>query len=392
MEAKAGAPREEVERSRRATLVGVFAATLTTFLAIGAVLPILPRYVHGPLGAGDVSVGVVIGAFSLTAIVARPWSGRLADRRGRRSILAAGALLMGLGGALLFVRAGVAGLIGARLVLGVGEAFVFTAGSAWAVDLAPPDRRAQVIGLFGLSVWGGLSAGPALGEGLDALAGYDAVWAFAALVPVAGALIAARLPPTPPLPGAADADHPLLAREALGPGVALALANAGYATMAGFVGLHLAQERGGHGALVFVVFALSIVATRLLLGRIPDRIGARRAAVLAGGAEALGLAIVALAPSWPVAAVGAIVMGWGFSLFYPGMALIVVERVGEERRGTALGSLTAFFDAGFGIGGPLAGAMAAVGSYALAFWVAAALAGAAALVATRITVRPAVAA
>jgi MFS family permease len=293
---------------------------------------------------------------------------------------------MALGGALMLVPAGVAGAIGARLVLGVGEAFIFTAGSAWVVDLAPPDRRAQAIGLFGLSVWGGLAAGPAIGEGLDALGGYRLVWAFAGLAPLAGALIAWRQAPTPPAPGARQGHRPLIAREALGPGVALALANAGYATMAGFVGLHLAANGSGHGAIVFVAFAISIVATRVLLGRLPDRMGAGRAAALAGVGEALGLAIVALAGGWPVAMIGAVIMGFGFSLLYPGLALIVVERVREERRGAALGSLTAFFDAGFGLGGPLAGALAAVGSYELAFWVAAAFAAGAALVAARVAV------
>jgi MFS family permease len=58
--------------------------------------------------------------------------------------------------------------------------------------------------------------------------------------------------------------------------------------------------------------------------------------------------------------------------------------VDEARRGAALGSLTAFFDAGFGLGGPLAGAIAATGGYELAFWVAAGCALAAAALASRV--------
>ena len=59
-------------------------ATLAYFVAVGVVLPVLPLYVRGPLGGGDVSVGVTVGAFSVTALLVRPWAGRLADRRGRR--------------------------------------------------------------------------------------------------------------------------------------------------------------------------------------------------------------------------------------------------------------------------------------------------------------------
>src|SRR4051794_41979224 len=64
--------------------MGVFAAVLCGFLAVGAVLPVLPRYVRGPIGAGDVAVGVVTGAFAFTAVIGRPLGGRLAGARGRR--------------------------------------------------------------------------------------------------------------------------------------------------------------------------------------------------------------------------------------------------------------------------------------------------------------------
>ena len=47
-------------------------------------LPVLPRYVHGPLDSGDVAVGVVIGAYAITGLLLRPFAGRLADRRGRK--------------------------------------------------------------------------------------------------------------------------------------------------------------------------------------------------------------------------------------------------------------------------------------------------------------------
>ena len=57
---------------------------------------------------------------------------------------------------------------------------------------------------------------------------------------------------------------------------------------------------------------------------------------------------------------GALAMGAAFSLLYPSLSLIVVERVPETRRGAALGTFTAFFDAGVGLGAPLAGIAAAL--------------------------------
>ena len=362
-----------------AAAAGIFAATLCAFLAVGAVLPVLPRYVHGPVGAGDVAVGVVVGAFAFAAVVTRPWAGRLADRHGRRPIVVAGLLGMAVAGSLLYLPFGVPGLVFARFVLGASEGFVFTGASTWIVDLAPEDRRAQSIGIFGLAIWGGLSVGPLLGVALLDLGSYHAVWAFAVLGPLAGAAIAARQP----VAARAVEEHvpgPFIPRETIGPGLALALANAGYATMAAFVALRV----GSHGAAVFTAFAASVVITRLALGRLPDRLGPRVTAISAACAESAGLAIIALAGSWVPALLGGIVMGWGFSLLYPSLALVVVDRVGEARRGASLGAFTAFFDAGVGLGGPLAGAIAALAGYPAAFWVSAGLAGVAAVIAARV--------
>jgi len=371
-----------------AAFTGVFASALLAFLAVGCVLPVLPRYVHGPLAAGDVWVGVVTGAFAFTAVVGRPVAGRLADRRGRRAVVIGGALLVGLAGILYFVPAGVPGLLVARLVLGAGEGAVFTAGATWVVDLAPAARRGQAIGMFGLAVWGALSAGPLIGEGLFSAGGYSLVWAFAAVSPLVGALVALRQPGGGPA-AAPPARRPLVPREVLRPGSALALANVGYAALAGFIVLDLNRLGIGHGAGVFTAFAAAVVGTRLLLGRLPDRFGGRASAIAAGIAEAAGLALIAAAGSLAVAVAGAIVMGMGFSTLFPSLALIVVNRAGEDRRGGALGVFTAFFDIGVGLGGPLTGAIAALGGYPAAFWAAAACAGGGVVLTTTISRRAA---
>ncbi len=209
--------------SRRA-FAGIFAVTALGLLAVGATLPVLPRYVSGPLGAGDLTVGIVTGAFAATGLLFRPIGGAFADSRGRKPVVVVGALLTAAAGCLYFVPAGVPGLIVARLCLGAGEGMVYTAGSAWIVDMSPADRRGRIIGLYGLAIWGGLSVGPPLGELLRTHAGYDAVWALAAAAPLLGAAIATphsrglrarrrgRQGQLAPLPGAvADRDRVALA-------------------------------------------------------------------------------------------------------------------------------------------------------------------------------------
>lgn len=374
-------------RDRNVAFAGVFAATLLGLLAVGAVLPVLPRYVTGPLGSGDVAVGVVIGSFAVTGLIGRPFAGRMADMRGRRPVVVAGSLLAAAAGLLYLVPAGVPGLIFARLVLGAGEGMVFTAGSAWIVDLAPPERRGRVIGLYGLAVWGGLSLGPLIGELLLHAFSYELVWIFAAAAPLTGALVALRTR-DPFTPRARATRGPLIARESLRPGVALALGSVGYAAVAAFVVLHLDARGIGHGAAVFIAFAATVVLTRLVGGDLPDRLGPARCALGAACVETAGLIAIAIAQSLVVALAGAIAMGAAFSLLYPSLSLAVLARVPEDRRGSALGTLTAFFDAGVGFGAPLAGAAAALWGYGGSF-VLGAVAAAAAGVAIALTLLPA---
>ena len=357
----------------RSAFAGVFAATLLCFLAVGAVLPVLPRYVTGPLGAGDFAVGLVTGAFAFTAVIGRPIGGRIADRRGRRLVVVTGLLLTALAGLLYYLPLGVGGLVFARLVLGIGDGWVFTAGLAWAVDVSPLERRGQLIALYGLGVWGGLSFGPLIGEGLFHAGGYDLVWAFAAASPLAGALVA-RVVPDRREASVPEGPQRLLPLPAIRPGIALLLAQIGYAALAGFIVLHLDEIGVGHGAAVFTAFAITVVAARLLLSWLPDRVGPRVSVALAATGQAIGLVLIAVTGSLGVALAGALFMGAGFSLSFPSLALLVLQRVDERSRGAAMGAFTAFFDVGVGIGGPLAGAVSATAGYPAAFAVGAACA------------------
>jgi MFS family permease len=348
------------------SFAGVFAATFCGLVAVGAVLPVLPRYIHGPLGSGDLAVGIVIGAYAVTGLLLRPVAGRFADTRGRKPTVLAGIALVALSGLLYLPSLGIAGLIAARLVLGAGEGGVYTAGSAWIVDLAPEERRGRVLGLYGLAVWGGLSVGPLVGEGLLDVGGYTAVWVCAAVLPTLGALIAlGARDPFVPLRHAEP--HPLIAPEAVGPGFAIGLASFGYAAIATFVVLHLEARGVGHGATVFAAFAAMIVLTRLVIGDLPDRVGAAPVAIAATLGEAVGLVLIAVAQSLPVALAGGVAMGAAFSLLNPSLMLIALGRVSPRARGAAMGTYTAFFDAGVGLGAPLAGLVAALTDYEEAF-------------------------
>ena len=375
-------------------------AVLFSFMAIGSVLPVLPLYVKGPVGAGDVAVGVVVGAFAVTAAIGRPLGGRLADATSRRRVLIIGLLGASAGGAMLFLPLGVPGLVLARLVLGFGDGWIFTSGVSWVVDLTPEERRGQVIGIFGISVWGGISLGTVIGQLIYSAAGFDWVWAFATVAPLVGLLIALRIPSTvhrstaPSTPeevASAELGAPLpdssgpaaapaaerrawLPSSAIRPGVALLFANIGFGTLAGFIVLLLDGEGIGHGAAAFTVFTATVVAARLLFGWLPDRWGARRSALAGGVSQAAGIATIGLAGSLPVVMAGAALAGMGIALIFPSLALLVVNATDPAARATAMGWFTSFFDIGVAVGAPFAGLIASTGgggNYQAAFFAAA---------------------
>ena len=377
----------------RGTFGALFAVTLLTLLSIGATLPVLPQYVKGPIGSTDLAVGVVVGAYAITGLACRPIAGSIADLRGRRPVVVAGAVVTVVASLLYFLPLGVAGLVVARLILGAGEGVVYTASSAWVVDVTDPQRRGRIIGLYGLAIWGGLSLGPPIGDLLNRELGYEAVWAFAAAAPLLAAAIAIRIPEPPrPEPTAASGGRSrLLATEALGPGLAVTLATLGYAALAGFIVLHLNDRGIDHGSTIFTAFALTVVAARLLFGWLPDRIGGMRCAVGAAILEAVGLTVIALAQSLTVAALGAVLVGGAFSLMFPSLVLLVMDRVADDRRGIAMGTFTACFDLGVGIGAPIAGVAAVLGGYGYTFALAALAAIGAAVVALSVGRRVALA-
>ncbi len=355
----------------RAAFAGIFTVTILGFFSVGATLPVLPRYVTGPIGGGDVEVGIVTGAFAVTGLAVRPFAGRFADSSGRRPAVLLGAFLSVIAAALYFVPAGVPGLVVSRFFLGAGEGLIYTAGSAWVVDLTPPERRGQVLGWYGIAIWGGLSLGPGIGELLLQASSFEVVWAFALAAPLLGALIALKIPESFRPSEAAAEPAPLIAREAIAPGFAFACGTFGFAAISAFIVLHLEQRDIGQATLAFTALAVTVVVVRLIGGGLPDRFGGARCAAVAGLVEAAGLAMIAVAQSLPMAIFGAVAIGAAFALLLPALALVALEGVPIERRGSVMGTLTAFFDLGVGIGAPVAGVVAALSNYGGAFGVAA---------------------
>jgi predicted MFS family arabinose efflux permease len=141
------------------------AAELAYFTATGIAIYTLPLFVTGPLGSDIAGAGIAFGAFAVSALLLRPFAGRLCDTWGRRPLLITGAVLCAVSMMLTAHAATLAVVVALRLVLGVAEAAFFVAAIAALADLAPRSRIGEAMSVNSLGLYLGLALGPPPGRG-----------------------------------------------------------------------------------------------------------------------------------------------------------------------------------------------------------------------------------
>lgn len=362
-------------------LVGV--ATLAYFTADGLLLPAVPLYVEGPLGGGDVAVGITVGAFSVTALLLRPWAGRLGDRRGRRVLMVVGGATVGASVAAYAVASSVPVLVALRLVSGIGEAFFFTGAAAAVADMAPEERRGEAVSFFSLALYVGIGVGPLLGEASIQEFGYTTTWLFGGGLGLLAAALALAVPETRPQ-GFENEERSarLIHPSALLPGTVLLASVMGMSGYFAFLPLHALAVGLGGSRFVFLLYSGIVVVIRSVGARIPDVLGPERTCRISLLSSAVGLAVVALWGTPGGVLIGTSVFAVGSALAFPGLMVLALRGTSPGERGSVLGTFTAFVDLGFGIGPAALGLVAEGGGYGGAFGAASliALAGLALLV------------
>lgn len=352
------------------------AAELTYFLAFGITIPTTPLFAAGSLGADEFGVGLAVGAFSIAALLLRPWAGRAADRRGRRPLLIAGAILFMVASAAHVLAADLVVLTVLRFALGVAEAFFFVAAVAALADLAPPGRAGEAVSYNSLALYLGIAFGPVIGESLIGVGGFDLAWLGAAGLAAVTTVVVWRLPETgTPTQGGSPANGgqpaPLFHRGALGPALALFSGVMAMAGFLAFVSLH-ARDIGLEGAsTALLAFGLTVVITRMAFAKLPDRMPPLRLAATALGLTGLGLLVVSGIPE-PIGLYGgSILTGLGVAFLTPAIFAFIFARVKAAERGAAMGTTSLFLDLALGGGPVLLGLVASAGGIAAAFAVAA---------------------
>ncbi len=359
------------------TFVLVTSATFAYFISIGALIPTIPRFVEGPLGKGEAAVGFAVGAFGISAVLIRPFIGRLGDSKGRRVLMIGGSALVGISIlGLLFVHSFLP-LILLRLTTGIGEA-AFYVGAASAInDLAPNERRGEALSFFSLALYGGLAVGPVLGESVLGTDNFSLAFIVAAAATLAATLIALSIPDTRP---EFDPDEPVSARRrvvhpaGLLPGVILATSVWGLAGFNTLIPLYALQLGMSGSKVVFFTYSVIILGFRSLGARIPDRFGTRRVVRTALAFSTSGLVVMGIWVEPQGLFVGAAIFAIGQALAFPTLMALALSAAPARERGSVVGTFTAFFDLAFGLGALSTGWIAETAGYQGAFLIAAAVA------------------
>jgi MFS family permease len=352
----------------------LIAATFLGFLGFGSVLPALAPHIRHDLGGSDRTVGFVIGTFSAVALCSRLFAGRLADRKGRKRAFLTGLSSCTLAGVAYLLPFGLPGIYLGRILQGVGEACLYTGAAAWAVEVAGLQRSARALGYLSSGIWGGIAAGPLIGQMLGSFENAARFQIVAALA--AGALLTQI--PEDYKPAAHARQSAWFKRSILPAGVAIGFVNVHYPVITGFLILHLARH-GNSGPAAFSAYAALVLLSRFFLGGLPDRIHPRITFYTGLIGMALGLSILATGPGWTMAVIGAALLGFGFSFPWASIASTVLRRASDGERGSTVSVLSAFYDLFVGMSSFSAGLIANSFGYAATFLMAIAALGAAAV-------------
>jgi MFS family permease len=342
------------------------------FLGAGALNALLPRFVVDALGGSELTAGIVMGSMALSALVLRPWFGRLADRRGARRLLVLGGGFGTAGLVLLTAFPSIPGAIVSRLFLGAGAAAVVTGATLLSIELAPEARRSEAASYVLIAFHVGMGLGPMGGEALLGFLSYGEVWLALAGATALGGVVATRLRRRPREPHAEPA--PLIHPNAVWPGAVSLFGIFAFNGFMMFVPLYSREVGLTDVGPVFLTASATIVVARIFLGRVPDVAGPIRA-----GSEALGVTVLAtlVIAAWPTPAgvfVGAMLLAGGLSLQSPSFIAVAVDGVPARERGAAMATYTGFFDIANALIGPTFGLIVSGLDYRAAFLVSGGLA------------------
>lgn len=330
---------------------------LLVYIVIGMPNAVLTIFVHTTLGYSTTIAGLTFALQYAATFAARSSAGRLVDKIGPKPVVIGGLLTCVCSGLLLgwaatlpnIPTASLGILLLSRLFLGWAESWTATGVIIWNIHRAGAENTALAISWNGICSYGGIALGAPLGAALALMpppyGGLVAVGGLSALLPLFGLALIGFYQGAKPH---ASAEKPISFRKALHlvlwHGSALAAGSIGFAAISSFLALYYAAHHWSGAATALAVFGGVFVCIRFFLAAQIKRRGGVLVAIISLLVEAIGLMIIGVFPSHTSALVGAALTGAGFSLLFPALGVLAVNKAGPANRGAALSAYSVFLD------------------------------------------------
>ena len=313
-------------------------------------LSVVPLYADA-VGGGSSGAGLATGVFMLTTVLTQTQMPRLLSRFGYGVALPAGLLLLGLPAFLYAATSGMTGVVLVTLARGVGFGIVTVVFVSLIVELAPPGRRGEAIGLLGVAITVPTIFANSLGIWVSDRFEYETVFLLGGLLPLLG--LGAVLGIRRSVPSTQDGgDAGFFAGLRHGPLRRLVLLFCATTMAAGvtITFLPLAVPGSGLFSAAGALLVVGIVTTvsRWWAGRFGDRRDARL--LLAPGLVACAAGTAITPWGGLIMLSGAAIFGAGFGLIQNATLVLTMQRVSKSEYGLGSTLWNAAFDAGTGLG------------------------------------------
>ncbi|MBT1696285.1 MFS transporter [Fulvivirgaceae bacterium PWU4] len=334
-------------------------SSLLFFASFNMIVPELPAYLTS-LGGAEYK-GFIISLFTITALLSRPFSGKIADRLGRVPVMMAGSIVCFACSLMYPVLTSVAGFLLLRLIHGFSTGFTPTGQTAYLADIVPASKRGEAVGLLGTAGTLGMAGGPAIGGLLANQFGINAMFycssAFAILSVIIVANIKETLKEKHPISVALlkISKDDLFEPRVLVPCFIMVLCAYSYGTMLTVIpdfSVHVGIKNKG---LLFTYFTVASLVVRLLGGKASDRWGRRAVLRISSLIIAIATLTMAFADSPLQLITGMALYGLGHGATSPTLLAWATDLSNARFKGRGIASLYIFMELGIGLGAFISG-------------------------------------
>jgi len=318
------------------------------------IIPKLPSFLAS-LG-GEEYKGLIISMFTLTAMISRPFSGKLADSIGRVPVIIVGSGVCFLCSLMYPLLTGVSGFIWLRFIHGFSTGFTPTGQTAFLSDIIPANRRGEAIGLLGTAGSIGMAGGPALGGHIANLFGINFMFYCSSFLGLLSLVILFNMKET--LKQKQKFHWTLLKvqrkdwfeKRVLAPCIVMVLCAFAYGasfTLLADFGYHVGIKNEG---VLFTYLTLASLIVRLLGGKASDRWGRKPVLQVSSFLIVVAMIIVAIADRQLTLILGVTLYGLAQGTTSPTLLAWATDLSDEHHKGRGVASVYIFMELGIGLG------------------------------------------